>query len=414
MQKEFACSLRCIMILSQPSSPISAPDGVPRTSDSLPEDQSSSMMLGPVATSSSSASDQIVEEQPLNPTLPSLADNGSSQPSRRAGSSSSSMNLRVQNVNGSTQSTIRKSLKSPKLPGSLASASKPRREPTEIAKLALAHLMTTVPECPETKKVCNDGAGTRPRQEDDDDMQNNNSSVNNACEQNDSGTPSLGGRLRNSLPSYRRLCSILPVADGSPPGAHSAPNSSTMSTVGSRALVNSEGVIAGYMSAIQSASNPDEPTPIIEMPSQDRRDQLQTLYRRKTSLFAEVLKRSVMLIECTQMRTTLADEVRLRFTNHLSDQEKHPNFARSYLPTRARSYWVKMHEAHSSARSTRGQRDFQEAQLINGVFCQRDKMIAMYFWAQYERRMRYSQICSELFLPLGALLDWIVDMGTSL
>ena len=149
------------MILSQPSSPISAPDGVPRTSDSLPEDQPSSMMLGPVATSSSSASDQIVEEQPLNPTLPSLADNGSSQPSRRAGSSSSSMNLRVQNVNGSTQSTIRKSLKSPKLPGSLASASKPRREPTEIAKLALAHLITTVLECPKTKKVYNNRAGTR-------------------------------------------------------------------------------------------------------------------------------------------------------------------------------------------------------------------------------------------------------------
>lgn len=161
MQKEFVCLLSYTIIPNQPSSPISVPDGVPRTSDSLPEDHSSSMMLGPVATSSSSASDQIVEEQPLNPTFPSLADNGSSQPSWRAGSSSSSMNLRVQNVNGSTQSTIRKSLKSPKLPGSLASSSKSRREPTEIAKLALAHLMTTLPEFPETKKVCNDGAGTR-------------------------------------------------------------------------------------------------------------------------------------------------------------------------------------------------------------------------------------------------------------
>ena len=183
-----------------------------------------------------------------------------------------------------------------------------------------------------------------------------------------------------------------------------------MPTVASRALLDTEGVIAGYMSALQPTSGPDEPIQSVETPSQAGRDHIQHIRRQRSSFFSDIIRRSVMMTLSNRLRVSIADEILVRFSNLLSDQEKSPSFSRPLLRTRAKRYWVNMHEAYGLTPPTRNQRDPQESRLISEAFSERDQIIALYFWALYQEQVRYSDISFELRLPVGALLDWILRM----
>lgn len=187
-----------------------------------------------------------------------------------------------------------------------------------------------------------------------------------------------------------------------------------MPTVASRALLNTEGIIAGYMSAIQPSSGPDEPIQSVETPHQAGKDHIQHIRRQRSSFFTDIIRRSVMMTLSNKLRVSIADEIRVRFADLLSDQEKNPSFSRSLLRTRAKRYWVNMHEAYGLTPSTRDRRNPHESRLIGQVFSERDQIIALYFWALYQERTRYSDISFELLLPVGALLDWILQMCTYL
>lgn len=275
-------------------------------------------------------------------------------------------------------------------------------------------------------------------------------------------------RLRTSLPSYRRLCRTAGVQISSrsdrreasePTTAAAVSKNHNIPVVSSHVSQTPNGVIAGYMSAMQhsistgqdagahiptlsanttassaqrSASSahvaapnvltaapgfltavPDvqKAVPSVEIVAPNGKGHLQQLRHHRSAVFEEIIKNSITTTLSMRVRASVADEVHLQYAHLLLEHERAPEYAHSLLKARGRRYWVAMYELQEMSSYYGGRQEAREAQLINEIYSRRDRAIATHFWALHHERMRYSEICFELSLPLGALLRWLLQVS---
>jgi hypothetical protein len=178
---------------------------------------------------------------------------------------------------------------------------------------------------------------------------------------------------------------------------------------------SSHGITVGYVPNIQhSTSTPQTspPLPSVESTGPGGDEYLQQLRQHRAAVFSEIIMNSITTTLSTRIRASVANEIKLRCHHLLSEHEKRPGYAYAVLKARGKRYWVAMYEFHELAMHYGGRRETREIQLIDEVYSRRDRALATYFWALHHDRNRYAEISSRLSLPLGALLQWILQICT--
>lgn len=307
-------------------------------------------------------------------------------------------------------------------PSGFSPGSKDSKMLNKATMLAMAHLISHSSAAP--SEASEDQAASGMLNTDDD--ENTGTSIRLASPDNTMSGADRNGqsevlkpkaRLHTSLPSYRKLCRTagVPISDQ----ANEAETGTTtnvkdlnMPVLSSCVVRNPDGVIAGYMSAIQHSVSTSQDiktrdsVPGVETSSNSH---LQQLRQHRSTVFEEIIRNSITTTLSTKVRASIADEVRVRHAHLLSEHERAPNYAQSVLKARGKRYWLAMYELQEMSSHYGGRHN--ASQLVNDIYSRRDRAIAIQFWALHHERMRYAEICFELSLPLGALLQWLLEMS---
>jgi hypothetical protein len=118
---------------------------------------------------------------------------------------------------------------------------------------------------------------------------------------------------------------------------------------------------------------------------------------------------SIITESCPQLRASLAQEVKLRL-EHLTDLEKDDTRARYVLQDCGKPYWTTLHMHHEYRGNAVLSGTVNDGQSTYSAYSSRDRMIAVYYWALHHTHKSYADIAYELFLPLGALSNWILQI----
>lgn len=252
-----------------------------------------------------------------------VLNNALSTSGRIAEDANPSIVLRSRNINRPTQPDPRKTQKSPLLLGGSSPISRNKKRLTKPSMLAMAHLMGTPLRTYQAANEDRKDGGSPNKGEDECII----TSVRLAnCNDTVAGTDEYNStRLRTSLPSYHELCRTAGVQVNSESAdhraklelftVHPAPRKHSMPTVASHVVQDSNGVIAGYMSAMQHsisavpASGLDEPIPSIETTAPGGNDHLQQLHQHRAAVFGEIIKNSIT----TTLSTRFEHQSRMKY-----------------------------------------------------------------------------------------------------
>jgi ribosomal protein S24E len=230
-----------------------------------------------------------------------------------------------------------------------------------------------------------------------------------------------------TLPSYKELCrraSLISVVEGTSieqvksgfSKEKEIGKEKSMPAVASHVYQDRNSIIAGYRSATQHSAlsiqdpEPDDPIPTIELTAPGGPDHLQHLRHHRATVLEEIIKNSITTTLSVKIRASVANEIKARCGQRFSKYEMFPYYAHSILKECGKHYWLCMYEGHDTFSHYAGRSEIQNAQLIDKIYSKHNREVAVFFWSLYHQRMTYAEISFQLSLPLGALLQWILQM----